>query len=115
MAMSSAPLTVASWGISTMSGRGTMTSRATVSPNSMMDSMSSRSSRSMTSSSAAASTIPSSSCSDTNGPCFRPLPGRITFVRPISALEMSCRGGKRTSAAVTGVLMSAARSGWSTA
>ena len=69
----------------TMSGRGTMTSRATVSPNSMIDSMSSRSSCSITSSSAAASTMPSSSCSDTNGPCFRPLPGSSTLVRPISA------------------------------
>ncbi len=48
MAMSSAPLTVASWGMVTMSGRGTITSRATVSPNSMIDSMSSRSSRSIT-------------------------------------------------------------------
>ena len=64
----------------TMSGRGTITSRATVSPNSMMLSMSSRSSCSITSSSAAASTMPSSSCSLTNGPSLRPLPGSSTLV-----------------------------------
>ena len=98
-----------------MSGRRTITSRATVSPNSMMDSISLRSSNSITSSSAAASTIPRSSCSETNGPCLRPRPGRITFVRPISPLEINCSGGKRTSAEVIGVLIVAARSGWSTA
>ena len=81
----------------TMSGRGTMTSRATVSPNSMMLSMSRRSSCSITSSSAAASTMPSSSCSETNGPCFRPLPGRSTLVRPMRAAVMSRSGGNRTS------------------
>ena len=62
-----------------------MTSRATVSPNSMIDSMSSRSSCSITSSSTATSANASSSSSETNGPFFRPLPGRITFVRPMSA------------------------------
>ena len=47
-------MTVAASSMITMSGRGTITSRATVSPNSMMLSISSRSSCSITSSSAAA-------------------------------------------------------------
>ena len=98
-----------------MSGRGTMTSRATVSPNSMIDSISSRSSRSITSSSAAASTMPSSSCSDTNGPCLRPLPGRITFVEADQRPGDQLQGREADERAVIGVLMSAARSGWSTA
>jgi hypothetical protein len=48
-----------------MSGRGTMTSRTIVSPNSRSDSMSRRSSASMTSSSTARSATASSSSSDT--------------------------------------------------
>ena len=109
--MSSARLTVASLGITTMSGRGTMTSRTTVSPNSMMLSMSSRSSSSITSSSAATSTMPSSSVSETNGPCSRPLPLTITFVNEMSAFDTHCSGGNDTSAAVGRAESIAARCG----
>ena len=97
IARSSACDTVASCGIIAMSGRGTITSRTTVSPNSMMLSISSRSSCSITSSAAAAPTMPSSSCSLTNGPCLRPLPGSSTFVSQISAREISRSGGNDTS------------------
>ena len=82
IARSSACDTVASWGIIAMSGRGTITSRTTVSPNSMMLSISSRSSCSITSSAAAAPTMPSSSCSLTNGPCLSPLPGQQHVGQP---------------------------------
>ena len=88
---------VASWGTMIMSGRGTITSRATVSPNSMMLSMSSRSSCSMTSSSAASATIPSSSRSDTNGPPLMPLPGRIQLAKPIRPWVITRSGQNRTS------------------
>ena len=84
-----------------MSGRGTMTSRTTVSPNSMIDSISSRSSCSITSSSAAASTIPSSSCSLTNGPFSSPLPRTMTLVSRIRPLEI-IRSGKNVTSASTG-------------
>ena len=90
-------MTVASWGTMIMSGRGTITSRATVSPNSMMLSMSSRSSCSMTSSLAAASTMPSSSRSETNGPSLMPLPGRIQLAKAISAWVTMRSGQNLTS------------------
>ena len=93
-----------------MSGRGTITSRTTVSPNSMMLSISSRSSCSITSSAAAAPTMPSSSCSLTNGPCLSPLPGSSTFVSQISAREISRSGGNDTSALTKRAVTSAARS-----
>ena len=47
------------------------------------------------SSSAAASTMPSSSSSDTNGPCFSPLPGSITLARPMRPGRCTRSGGKR--------------------
>ena len=59
----------------TMSGRGTITSRTTVSPNSMIELDQLALLASITSSSTATSAMASSSSSDTNGPCFRPLPG----------------------------------------
>ncbi len=98
-----------------MSGRGTMTSRTMVSPNSMIWLMSSRSSRSITSSSTAASTIASSSSSETKGPSFSPFPGRITLVRPMRPRESSRSGPNRESAETGGAAMSAARSGCSMA
>ena len=101
-------------GTVTMSSRGTMTSRATVSPNSMIDSMSSRSSCSITSSSTATSANASSSSWETNGPFFKPLPGRITFVMPMSPRATIRIGGKATSAATGLATNSADRSGcWS--
>ena len=99
----------------TMSGRGTITSRATVSPNSMMLSISSRSSCSITSSSAAAPTMPSSSFSLTNGPSFKPLPGSSTLVSPISPRPIRRNGGNDTSQSVLRAVSSAARSAESTA
>ena len=60
-----------------------ITSRTTVSPNSKIEWMSRRSSRSIASSSAATSAIVRRSSSVTNGPSFRPLPGSITFARPM--------------------------------
>ena len=59
--------------------------------------MSSRSSCSITSSSAAASARASSSSSDTNGPSFRPLPGRITLVSPMRPRDSTRSGQKRLS------------------
>ena len=67
----------------TMSGRGCITSRTTVSPNSKIEWMSARSSRSIASSSAATSAIVRISSSVTNGPSLRPLPGRITLAKPM--------------------------------
>ncbi len=56
---------VSSAAMVTMSGRGTMTSRTTVSPNSMIEWMRARSSRSITSPSTATSAMASSSDSVT--------------------------------------------------
>ena len=103
------------WGIVTMSGNGTITSRATVSPNSMIDSIRSRSSSSMTSSFIAASTIPSSSCSLTNGPCSRPFPFTMTLVNEMSHPETIFNGGNDTSSFVPRAVLKAARSGYSKA
>ncbi len=65
MAISMTSSTLAVDSTTTMSGRGTMTSRTTVSPKSMMEWMRVRSSRSITSWDAAASAMANSSCSDT--------------------------------------------------
>ena len=75
MTTSMASATVARASMATMSGRGTITSRTTVSPNSMIEWMSWRSSRSITSSSTATSARASSSSSDTNGPVLQALAG----------------------------------------
>ena len=83
-----------------MSGRGTITSRATVSPNSMMLSMSSRSSCSMTSSLAAASTMPSSSCSDDERALLEALAGQDHVGQPDQTLG-DRRAAARTSPATT--------------
>ena len=58
-----------------MSGRGTITSRAMVSPNSKIEWMSSFSSSSISPSSEATSAEARSSCSVMNGPSRSPLPG----------------------------------------
>ena len=60
-AVSSAPVTEVSASTVTMSGRGTMTSRTTVSPKSMIEWMKARSSPSMTFSSCATSAMALSS------------------------------------------------------
>ena len=102
-----------------MSGRGTMTSRATVSPKSMMEWMKERSSLAMTFSSWATSAMalsseslvyegrmPSSLCPD--------LP-MMRLASPMSTDEMKRMGGKRISEVTIGALSRAARSGLCTA
>ena len=75
----------------TMSVRGTMISRTTVSPKSMIDSIRSRSDSSITECSMASSARARISSSVTNGPFFRPLPGRMMLATPMSA-----RAGRRS-------------------
>jgi hypothetical protein len=90
-----------------------MTSRTIVSPNSKIEWMRSFSSSSIVPSSVPASAIALSSASETNGPCFRPLPGRITFATPIRS-----RVGPESSLPrpqTSGATASAAPSEWSTA
>ena len=65
--------------IATMSGRGTITSRTIVSPNSKIEWISSFSSSSISPSSDATSADARSSCSVMYGPCFKPLPGMSTL------------------------------------
>ena len=98
-----------------MSGRGTITSRTTVSPKSMIEWMSARSCDSITSSSSAWSAMARSSCSDTNGPRFRPLPGRMTLVTPMRPRVITRIGSRPTTAATSGAERSAERSGCSIA
>ena len=98
-----------------MSGRGTITSRATVSPNSIIDSMRSRSSSSMTSSFIAASTIPNNSCSFTKGPCSSPLPLTMTLVNEINQPDTILNGGNDTKSLVPRAVVKAARSGYNNA
>ena len=98
IARSIASSTVASAAMATMSGRGSITSRTTVSPNSKIEWMSWRSSTSIDSSSAATSAIARRSSSVTNGPSLRPRPGSRTLPRPISALDSSRKGAKTVTA-----------------
>ena len=100
--------TVASAPTVTMSVRGTMISRTTVSPKSMIDSIRSRSDSSMTACSMASSARARISSSVTNGPFFRPLPGRITLATPMRA-----RAGMRSTQpanSTMGAVNNAARS-----
>ncbi len=103
-------------GTVTMSGRGIMTSRTIVSPNSMIDSMRARSSSSMTPSSTPSSaTASSSSSDDTNGPCLSPDPGSTrleTAMRPRVARRT---GANRATARTGRATASDTRSGLSTA
>ena len=98
-----------------MSGRGTMTSRTTVSPNSMIEWMRVRSSVSITSSSSATSAMASSSDSDTSDPRYWPLCPMSRLARPIRAPDTMRTGENRTRADTRGALNSAARSGCCTA
>ena len=102
---------VSSASIATMSGRGRITSWVTVSPNSKIEWMSRRSSRSISCSSAATSAMVRRSSSVTNGPSFRPLPGSITFARPMRPRESRRNGGKTVIAHRNPDTFSAARSG----
>src|SRR5438046_527813 len=63
---------------------------------------------SMLPSSCPTSAIDRMSCSETNGPCFRPLPGRSTLASPIS--RRAGRASARPSAHTMGAMESAARS-----
>ena len=83
-----------------MSGRGTITSRTTVSPKSMIEWMNARSSVSITSSAWATSAMASSSDSVTFGcgsssPPPRPM---SRSARPMSTAETARTGGNRTRA-----------------
>ena len=99
----------------TMSGRGTITSRTTVSPNSMIEWMRARSSVSITSPSRATSAMASSSDSVTAEPRYWPFSPMSRLARPIRAPETIRTGQNRTTAETSGALNRAARSGWCTA
>ena len=86
--------TVASASTAIMSGRGSITSRTTVSPNSKIEWISSRSSVSISASSAATSAIERISCSVTNGPSARPRPGSTMLARPMKP-RVSRRSGAK--------------------
>src|SRR6266567_4471965 len=101
---------VASAEIDTMSVRGVIASRTTMSPNSKIEWISWRSSRSMASSSAATSAIWRISSSLTNGPSLRPRPGSTTLARPIRPRESARNGGKFVKNERTGDTRSTARS-----
>ena len=99
----------------TMSGRGTITSRTTVSPNSMIEWMRARSSVSMTSPSTATSAMASSSDSVTAEPRYCPCSPMSRLARPMRPPDTIRTGQKRTRAETSGALNRAARSGWCTA
>src|SRR2546430_2206500 len=101
---------VASAEIDTMSVRGVIASRTTMSPNSKIEWISLRSSRSMASSSAATSASWRISSSLTNGPSVRPRPGSTTLARPIRPRESTRNGGKFVKNARIGDTRSTARS-----
>ena len=97
-----------------MSGRGVITSRATVSPKSMMEWMNVRSSRSITFSSWATSAIALSSESVMYEWCMlsssSPETPMIRLASPMRREESQRMGGKRMSVLTIGALTSAARS-----
>ena len=114
-AASSASCTVASSSTVTMSGRGVITSRATVSPKSMMEWMKLRSSFSITFSSWATSAMALSSESVMNEwvsswPPSSPAP-MMRLASPLRSRESHRMGGNRISVLTNGALSSAARSG----
>ena len=118
-AASRASCTVASSSTVTMSGRGVITSRATVSPKSMMEWMNVRSSFSITFSSWATSAMALSSESVMNE-CVSswlssPPAPMMRLASPFSKRESHRMGGNRVSALTKGALSSAARSGFMTA
>src|SRR5712692_7604742 len=75
-----------------MSGRGTMTSRTTVSPNSKIELIIWRSCVSMTSSDSATSSIDMISSSEATGPRGRPWPGRINRKTRLMAISSVTSG-----------------------
>ena len=118
-AASSASRTVTSASTVTMSGRGVITSRVTVSPKSMMEWMNVRSSCSITFSSCATSAIAFSSESvmyerSNPSPASPPAP-MIRLARPMRMAEIQRIGGNRMSVLTRGALSRAARSACCTA
>ena len=111
---SSARVTVAEAEIVTMSVRGTITSRTTVSPKEITEWMNARSVGSITSSWRATSAMASSSDSVTVGGGW-PLPPISRSARPTSTDEIQRIGGNRVTASMTGAANRAARSVWRTA
>ena len=118
-AASSASRTVTSASTVTMSGRGVITSRATVSPKSMMEWMNVRSSCSITFSSCATSAMALSSESvmyERGMPSpSSPLAPMIRLARPMRRAESQRMGGNRMSVLTRGALSRAARSACCTA
>src|SRR5579875_421767 len=113
MATSRASETVAPASTVRMSGRGTITSRTTVSPKSMIEWMSARSPVSITCSSMATSAMASSSESLTPVvPRREPDRSRARRMRPSDTTRT---GGKARTAATTGATSRAERSGFCTA
>ena len=94
-----------------MSGRGSITSRTTVSPNSKIEWMSLRSSPAMASSSAATSAIVRISSSVTYGPCLSPFPGSTTLATPMRPRDSIRSGAKWVRNQSSGVTRIAARLG----
>ena len=112
---SSAASTVSSVPMVTMSVRGTITSRTTVSPNSMIEWMRARSSVSMTSPSTATSAMASSSDSVTGAPRSRPCSPMKRLARPMRPPETIRTGQKRTRADTTAPSTGRPAPGWWTA
>ncbi len=110
IAVAIASSTVASASTATMSVRGSITSRTTVSPNSKMEWMSSRSSVSMESSCAATSAIVRMSASVVNGPERSPLPGSTTLANPMNNRVNSRSGRKPVTETSSGEMKRAVRS-----
>ena len=97
--------------IAVMSGRGTITSRTIVSPNSKIEWISSFSPSSIEPSSLPTSAIERRSASETNGPCFRPLPGSSQFAMTIRPRvgAASSRPRNHTSGATASAALSECR------
>ena len=96
-----------------ISGRGTMTSWTTVSPNSITCSISTRSSSSMASLAAASSANANSSSSDTS-PSEAPF-GMLAPIRVTIPLATHLSGGIEESILTSGAAIMALRSGWASA
>ncbi len=116
IARSSTAPTVEEASTATTSGRGRITSRTIVSPNSMIEEMRARSSLSSTSSATATSARARISDSVTSGSRSAALsPGVTRRESPMSRPDTSRTGGKRMTAVTNGAANSAARSAWRTA
>ena len=110
IAVAIASSAVASASTATMSGRGNITSRTTVSPNSKIEWMSWRSSVSIESSCAATSAIVRMSASLVNGPRRIPWPGSTTLAKPMNPRDSTRNGQNRVTHVSSPEIASAVRS-----